>query len=135
MVVVINPPENLQPSNYLDAKRFGMVPAASYNITAAWSEHDIQTGGVPMMYVVGDNSSTFANGLQYVNTKLNSNTTYGTFVRYELAPDNEGDDPLRVCSNPVITRTAIGGETIIIITFFLCHVHSVTVKEIDLCRF
>ena len=117
MVIVINPPENLQPSNYLDAKQFGVVPAASYNITAAWSENDIQAGGVPEMYVVGDNSTTFANGIQYINARLNSNTTYGTFVRYGLAPDNEGDDPLWVSSNPVITRTGVAGETSVSITY------------------
>ena len=105
VVVVRNPPEELQTSVYLDAQPFDVESNVDYYITAAWSENDIQAGVVPEMFVVGDGSMTLANGTEYTNGRLNSDTPYVTFVRYEIAPDNEGDNPHLAYSNTVITRT------------------------------
>lgn len=57
------------------------------------------------MFVVGDGTRTFAYGMQYTNGKLVSDTMYGTFVRYDIAPDSEGADPLRTYSYTMTAKT------------------------------
>ena len=100
----------MTPSDYVDPQPYSKDSSVNYYITAAWNESDILAGRVPEMFVVGDNAMMYyCNGVQYTNERLNFDTPYVTFVRYEISPDNEGDDPLLGYSNTVVTRT---GETI-----------------------
>ena len=81
-------------------------PSASYYIAAAWDENAIRAGQVPSVFIVGDQSLTTANGKDYVNAPLDSNTRYGVFVRYDINSD-VSLEPLRTYSDAVIATTGL----------------------------
>lgn len=43
--------------------------------------------------------------MEYTNARLNPDTEYVTFVRYGIAADNDGDEPLLGYSETMRTRT------------------------------
>ena len=104
VVVVRDPPETIVQSNYLDAQPYVDDLSVNYYITAAWDESVIQD--VPDTFVVGDLSTTTADGVQYTNGPLDSNTRYGVFIRYEIDSD-ESNDPLSTYSDAVIVQTGL----------------------------
>ena len=56
-----------------------------YNITAAWSNANITR--VPLRYVIGNECVTYANGVRYMNARLESGSDYSFFVRIDLRSD------------------------------------------------
>lgn len=105
VIVVVNSLVSLDVSGYFDSQPHGEVPAAGYYTAVAWDEPDIRLGNVPELFVIGDGSMRSAGDLTYVNTRLDSDTVYKTFVRYSIAPDNVGDDALFAYSNITTTQT------------------------------
>ena len=104
MVVVKNPPQVTMQSDYTDAQPYGINQSVNYYIAAAWGEDDVQGGQVPDMLLVGDQTSTTANGVVYMNGPLESNTRYSLFVQYDIDSD-VSDKPLHAFSSIINSMT------------------------------
>ena len=119
------PPEPVDQSRYIDARSYGNDSSASYYITAAWDENAIQAEQVPSVFSVGDRKRYKANGVDYVNAQLDSNTRYGLFVRYDIDSD-VSFVPLRTYSDAVIATTGLSHELhyLLLITTSLQLYHS-----------
>lgn len=83
VVVILGRPTNQNQADYDDAKAY--VPGATYYITAAWSGPNITR--VPIAYVIGNESITYANGIKYLNAKLSSGSEYTFLVWIDLNSD------------------------------------------------
>ena len=75
----------MKQEDYDDAKAFTPDVYAPYYITAAWS--DVNVTRVPLRYVIGNESVTYANGVRYLNARLESGSDYSFFVRIDLGSD------------------------------------------------
>ena len=111
MIVVKNPPSVTMQSEYTDAQPYGINRNVNYYIAAAWGESDVQGGQVPDMLLVGDQTSTTANGVVYTNGPLESNTRYSLFIQYNIDSD-VSDKPLHTFSSIISSMTG---------KFYLCY--------------
>lgn len=83
VVVIVGRPTNRNLADYDDAKAY--VSGAPYYITAAWSGVNITR--VPAIYIIGNESVTYANGTKYLNAKLSAGSQYTFFVWIDLDSD------------------------------------------------
>ena len=71
----------------------------TYYITAAWSGGNVTR--VPLNYIIGNESVTYADGMKYVNAKLSAGSTYTIFVWIDL----KSDVPVRALYMSVLYST------------------------------
>ena len=76
-------PENIQQTDYDDATAYMLDDP--YYITAAWSGENVTR--VPLNYIIGNESVTYANGVKYVNAKLSAGSSYTIFIWIDLRSD------------------------------------------------
>ena len=85
MVVIRGAPLSTNQEDYDDAKPYTPDSSAPYYITAAWANENVTR--VPVTYIVGNESVTYANGAMYLNAKLKSGSEYTFFVQIDLKSD------------------------------------------------
>ena len=73
----------MRQTDYDDAKAF--TPEATYYITAAWARENVTR--VPINFVVGNESVTYADGVKYLNARLSSGSSYSFFAIIDLQSD------------------------------------------------
>ena len=73
----------MKQEDYDDAKAF--TPESLYYITAAWASENVTR--VPLSYIIGNESVTYANGVTYLNARLKSGSTYTFFIQIDLKSD------------------------------------------------
>ena len=83
MIVIKGTPFNNEQSDYDGAMAY--VPGAPYYITAAWAGVNLTL--VPMTYIIGNELISYADGVKYLNAKLDAGSDYTLFVRIDLQSD------------------------------------------------
>lgn len=79
-----NPPER---SSYEDAMPYSSTadPPQEYYVTAAWDDPN----NVPSIFTVGDETTTTANGMNYENAALSSDSDYAYIIRFDIMSDTD----------------------------------------------
>ena len=105
-------PENIQLTDYDDATAY--MRNDPYYITAAWAGENVTR--VPLDYIVGSESVTYANGVKYVNAKLSAGSTYTIFIWIDLRSDIPVRAlPLSFTGGSVLAYTSQGLKVVFII--------------------
>ena len=76
---------NTKQHDYDNASAYDPTTFTQYYITAAWANENVTR--VPQRYVIGNESVTYANGVRYLNARLESGSEYSFFVRIDLKSD------------------------------------------------
>ena len=85
-VVFTNDPLQVpDPSVFANATFYEREANQQYYITAAWSDASM----VPLDFVVGDETSTMIDGVEYFNARLGNDREYAIFVRIDIVSDND----------------------------------------------
>ena len=95
VIVIQGTKENINLADYDDATAYRLDD--TYYITAAWSGENVTR--VPLTYIIGNESVTYADGVKYLNAKLRAGTAYTIFVWIDLKSDLTVRTLSLVCRN------------------------------------